>query len=122
MTSHTARRASTAPALLLPLAPLLLSACIVGSHPAGIASSSSPVYANYTVLGPAEESSCTYRVFIFPFGGKDPTEQLIEKAVKAQGGDALAGVTVELRTSTLMLPLAGKECTIVKGVVVKNVR
>jgi hypothetical protein len=47
---------------------------------------------------------------------------LIEKAVKAQGGDALAGVTVELRSSTLFLPLAGKECTIVRGVVVKNVR
>jgi hypothetical protein len=100
----------------------LLSSCIVGSHPAGIASSSSPVGANYTVLGPAEESSCTYRVFILPFGGKDPTEQLIEKAVKAQGGDALAGVTVELRSSTLFLPLAAKECTIVKGLVVKNVR
>jgi hypothetical protein len=105
-------------ALLVPL----LASCIVGSHPAGIASSSSPVGANYTVLGPAEESSCTYRVFIFPFGGKDPTEQLIEKVVKERGGDALAGVTVELRSSTLALPLAGRECTIVRGLVVKNVR
>ncbi|MGH7260721.1 MAG: hypothetical protein ACREI9_08585 [Nitrospiraceae bacterium] len=122
MISYMARRSSAALALLLPLAPLLLSACIVGSHPAGIASSSSPVYVNYTVLGPGEESSCTYRILIFPIGGKDPTEQLIEKAVKTQGGDALAGVTVELRSSTLFLPLAGKECTIVKGLVVKNVR
>jgi hypothetical protein len=120
MIPQMARRAPTALAPLL-LAPLL-SSCIVGSHPAGIASSSSPVYANYTVLAPAEESSCTYRVLIFPFGSKDPTEQLIEKAVKSQGGDALAGVTVELRSSTLMLPLAGRECTIVKGLVVKNVR
>ncbi len=104
--------------LLIPL----LNSCIVGSHPAGIASSTAPVYPNYTVLGPAEESSCAYRVLILPFGGKDPTEQLIEKAVKSHGGDALAGVTVELRSSTLFLPLAGKECTIVKGLVVKNVR
>ena len=122
MTAQMARRSPASLALWLPLVPLVLSSCIVGSHPAGIASSSSPVYPNYTVLGPAEESSCTYRIFIFPFGGKDPTEQLIEKAVKTQGGDALAGVTVELRSSTLMLPLAGKECTIVKGLVVKNVR
>lgn len=104
--------------LLIPL----LNSCIVGSHPAGIASSTAPVYPNYTVLGPVEESSCTYRLLIIPFGGKDPTEQLIEKAVKSQGGDALAGVTVELRSSTLFLPLVGKECTIVKGLVVKNVR
>lgn len=107
--------------LLLVLLIPLLNSCIVGSHPAGIAGSTAPVYPNYTVLGPAEESSCAYRVLI-SFGGKDPTEQLIEKAVKSQGGDALAGVTVELRSSTLFLPLAGKECTIVKGLVVKNVR
>jgi hypothetical protein len=107
-----------APFLFLPL----LSACIVGSHPAGIASSSAPVSANYTVLGPAEESSCYYRVFILPLGGKDSTEQIIARLVKEKGGDALAGVTVELRSSTLALPLAGKECTIVKGLVVKNVR
>ncbi len=115
-----ARRIPTS-LLLLPLVAALTS-CIVGSHPAGIASSSSPVGANYTVLGPAEESSCAYRVFILPFGGKDPTEQLIEKAVKTHGGDALAGVTVELRSSTLFLPLAAKECTIVRGLVVKNIR
>lgn len=107
--------------LLLVLLIPLLNSCIVGSHPAGIASSTAPVYPNYTVLGPAEESSCAYRVFI-PLGGKDPTEQLIERAVKSHGGDALAGVTVELRSSTLFLPLAGKECTIVKGLVVKNAR
>lgn len=107
--------------LLILLVPLLAS-CIVGSHPAGIASSSSPVGPNYTVLGPAEESSCFYRVLILPLGGKDPTEELIAKAVREKGGDALAGVTVELRSSTLALPLAGKECTIVRGLVVKNVR
>jgi hypothetical protein len=117
---HMTRHLSVSFVLLF-LMPLLAS-CIVGSHPAGIASSSSPISANYTVLGPAEESSCAYRVFILPFGGKDPTERLIETAVKSQGGDALAGVTVELRSSTLFLPLAAKECTIVRGVVVKNVR
>ena len=100
----------------------LLASCIVGSHPAGIASSSSPVGANYTVLGPAEESSCYYRILVLPLGGKEPTEQLIAKAVKEKGGDALAGVTVELRSSTLALPLAGKECTIVRGLVVKSIR
>lgn len=100
----------------------LLNSCIVASHPAGIASSTSPVYSNYTVLGPAEETSCAYRVLIFPLGGKDPTDRLIEKAIKSQGGDALAGATVELRSSTLFLPLTAKECTIVRGLVVKNVR
>jgi hypothetical protein len=110
-----------ATALLFLFVPLLAS-CIVGSHPAGIASSSSPVGANYTVLGPAEESSCYYRVLILPLGGKESTDQLIARAVKEKGGDALAGVTVELRSSTLALPLAGKECTIVRGLVVKNVR
>lgn len=119
MVRHMARRIPVSPLLFL-LIPLLVS-CIVGSHPAGIASSSSPVGPNYTVLGPAEESSCYYRILI-PLGGKDPTEQLIAKAVKEKGGDALAGVTVELRSSTLVFPLAGKECTIVRGVVVKNVR
>lgn len=114
------RRIPATPLLLL-LIPLLAS-CIVGSHPAGIASSSSPVGPNYTVLGPAEESSCFYRVLILPLGGKESTDQLIAKAVKEKGGDALAGVTVELRSSTLALPLAGKECTIVRGLVVKNVR
>lgn len=108
-------------ALLLLLIPLF-SSCIVGSHPAGIASSSAPVSSNYTVLGPAEESSCSYLVFVLPLGNSDPVEQLIEKAVKTQGGDALVGVTVELRSSTLPLPLARKDCTIVKGLVVKNIR
>lgn len=120
MVQRLARRIPVSPLLLL-LVPLLAS-CIVGSHPAGIASSSSPVGANYTVLGSAEESSCYYRILILPLGGKEPTEQLIAKAVKDKGGDALAGVTVELRSSTLALPLFGKECTIVRGMVVKNVR
>ena len=114
------RRIPVSP-LLLMVVPLLAS-CIVGSHPSGIASSSSPVGANYTILGPAEESSCSYRILILPLGGKDSTEQLIAKAVKEKGGDALAGVTVELRSSTLALPLAGQECTIVRGLVVKNIR
>lgn len=100
----------------------LLTSCIVGSHPAGIASSSAPVSPNYSVLGPAEESSCFYRILILPLGGKEPVEHLIAKAVKEKGGDALAGVTVELRSSTLVLPLASRECTLVKGIVVKNAR
>lgn len=104
--------------LLIPL----LTSCIVRSHPAGIASSSAPVYPNYTVLGPAEESSCFYQILILPIGGKDPTEQIIAKAVKERGGDALAGVTVEFRSRTFVLPLVSSECTIVKGLVVKNVR
>jgi len=115
-----ARRIPVSPMLFL-LIPLLTS-CIVGSHPAGIASSSSPVGPNYTVLGPAEESSCYYRILILPLGGKDATDQLIARAVKEKGGDALVGVTVELRSSTFVLPLAGKECTIVKGLVVKSIR
>ena len=120
MVRRVARRIPISPLLLL-MVPLL-SSCIVGSHPAGIASSSSPVGATYTVLGSAEESSCYYRILILPLGGKDATEQLIANAVKEKGGDALVGVTVELRSSTLVLPLVGKECTIVRGLVVKNIR
>lgn len=120
MIRQIAGRLSALSRLLL-LVPLLGS-CIVGSHPAGIASSTAPVSSNYAVLGPVEESSCSYLVLILPFGGKDSVEQLIERAVKTQGGDALASVTVELRSSTLFLPIARKDCTIVKGLVIKNIR
>lgn len=99
-----------------------MASCIVSRHPAGIASSTAPVSSTYTLLGFAEETSCSYRVLFIPFGGKDPTDEMIAKAVKENGADALAGVTVEHRGSTFALPLFGSDCTIVKGLAVKNVQ
>lgn len=106
----------------LALCGLVLASCIVSRHPAGIASSSAPVSSTYTVLGPVEESSCGYRVLIFPIGGKDATHEIIAKITKEKGADALIGVTVEQRGSLFVLPLFGSDCTIVKGLAVKNVR
>lgn len=106
----------------LALCGLVLASCIVSRHPAGIASSTGPVSATYIVLGPVEETSCHYRVLFIPIGGKDPTEEMIAKAVREKGSDALAGVTVEHRGSVFALPLFGSDCTIVKGIAVKNVQ
>lgn len=96
--------------------------CIVSRHPAGIASSSAPVSATYTVLGLVEETSCHYRVLFIPIGGKDPTDEMIQRAVRQKGADALAGVTVEHSASIFALPLFASDCTIVKGQAVKNVQ
>ena len=101
---------------------LLFASCIVSRHPAGIASSTAPVSSTYTVLGSVEETSCSYRILFIPFGGKDPTEEMIAKAVRENGADALAGVTVEHRGSTFALPLVASDCTVVKGLAVKNVQ
>ncbi|MGH7412278.1 MAG: hypothetical protein ACREJ6_14630 [Candidatus Methylomirabilis sp.] len=98
------------------------TSCIVSRHPAGIASSTAPVSSAYTVLGSVEETSCSYRVLFIPFGGKDPTDEMIERAVKQKGADALAGVTVEHSGSTFALPIVASDCTIVKGLAVKNVQ
>ena len=98
------------------------ASCIVSRHPAGIASASAPISSTYTVLGFVQETSCSYRILFIPFGGKDPTEEMIAKAVRENGADALAGVTVELRGSTFALPLFASDCTIVKGQAVKNVQ
>lgn len=100
----------------------LLASCIVSRHPAGIASSTAPVSSTYTVLGSVEETSCSYRVLFIPFGGKDPTHEMIERAVRQKGADALAGVTVEHSGSTFALPIVASDCTIVKGLAVKNVQ
>lgn len=106
----------------LVLGGLALTACIVSRHPAGIAPATAPLSATYTVLGPVEDSSCAYRVLFIPVSGKEPTEEIIARLLKERGGDALAGVTVEHRGATFALPLVGSDCTIVKGLAVKNVR
>ncbi|MGH7167567.1 MAG: hypothetical protein ACREII_03450 [Nitrospiraceae bacterium] len=98
------------------------ASCIVSRHPAGIASSTAPVSSSYTVLGSVEETSCSYQILFIPFGGKDPTDEMIQKAVRENGADALAGVTVEHRGSTFALPFFASDCTIVKGQAVKNVQ
>lgn len=100
----------------------LFASCIVSRHPAGIASSTAPVSSTYTVLGLVEETSCYYRVLFIPIGGKEPTDEMIAKAVREQGSDALAGVTVEHRSSTFALPFFASDCTILKGLAVKNVQ
>jgi hypothetical protein len=100
----------------------LFASCIVSRHPAGIASSTAPVSSTYTVLGSVEETSCSNQILFIPFGGKDPTDEMIEKAVRQKGADALAGVTVEHYGSTFAIPLFASDCTIVKGLAVKNVQ
>ena len=47
---------------------------------------------------------------------------MIEKAMRQKGADALAGVTVEHYGSTFAIPLFASDCTIVKGLAVKNVQ
>lgn len=106
----------------LSLCGVMLTSCMVFRHPAGIASTTTPLSPSYTTLGPVEESSCHYWVLFIPIGGKDPTDRVIETALKQKGADALVNVVVELRSSVFMLPLFGSECTIVKGIAVKNVR
>ncbi|MGH7164875.1 MAG: hypothetical protein ACREIS_05040 [Nitrospiraceae bacterium] len=99
---------------------LTLASCIIARHPAGIASSTHPLPTSYTALGAVEESSCGYRVLFLPVGGKDPTDQVIDRAIKQKGGDALVGVTVEQRSSTLFLPVVASDCTVVNGLAVKK--
>ncbi len=98
----------------------MLASCIIMRHPAGIASSTHPLPASYTALGAVEESSCGYRVLFLPVGGKDPTDQVIDRAIKQKGADALVGVTVEHQSSTLFLPLVAKDCIVVNGIAVKK--
>jgi hypothetical protein len=100
----------------------MLAACMVVRHPAGIASATAPLSPTYTTLGPVEESSCQYWIVFIPFGRRERTDQVLTTALKQRGADALVSATVELRSSVFMLPLFGSECTIVKGLAVKNVR
>jgi hypothetical protein len=100
---------------------LALSAC-VARHPAGIASSSGPVSQTYTVLGPVEETDCASWILIIPVGGKDPVHEIIDRLVKEKGADALIGVTAEERVWAFPLPIFGRDCTIVKGIAVKNAK
>lgn len=100
----------------------LLAACVVSRHPAGIASSTSPVAPTYTVLAAVEDSSCNYWLFALPLTPKDSTDELIAKLVKGQGADALVGVTVEYETASFAYPMIGSDCTVVKGLAVKNSR
>lgn len=105
----------------LVLASLLLASC-VSRHPAGIAASTAPVSTNYTVLGPVEGSSCGSWFLIIPLGGKDPVHEIIERLVQEKGADALIGVTAEERLWAFPLPLFGSDCTVVKGIAVKNTK
>ncbi|MFM8551042.1 MAG: hypothetical protein ACKOCD_01815 [Nitrospiraceae bacterium] len=103
------------------LCSVALCSC-VARHPAGIAPSSAPVSQTYTVLGPVEDTDCASWVFIIPLGGKDPIDEIIDRLVKEKGADALIGVTAEERLWAFPLPLFGRDCTIVKGIAVKNIK
>jgi len=76
--------------------------------------------ASYTALGIVEESSCGYRVLFLPVGGKDSTDQVIHRAIRQKGADALVGVTVEHRRSIFFLPIVASDCTVVNGIAVKK--
>lgn len=97
-----------------------LASCVISRHPAGIAASTAPVSSNYTSLGAVEDRTCNYLIlFIIPLFSKDPTYQLIDELTKAKGADALIGVTVEHRFVSL-IPFGQSDCTVVKGIAVKN--
>jgi len=101
---------------------LFLASCIIARHPAGIASSTHPLTTKYTALGAVEESSCGYRVLFVPVGGKESTDQIIDRAIKQRGADSLVGVTVEHQSSTFFIPIVASDCTVVNGTAVKKVR
>jgi hypothetical protein len=97
----------------------LLSGCITSRHPAGIAPSTTPISGDYIPLGNVEEISCSSWFLIFPLGGKESAHTIIAKLIQEKGADSLVGVTVEQSQSLLFLPIAGQECTTVKGQAVR---
>ena len=100
----------------------LLTSCIMSRHPAGIAASTAPVSAGYTIFGPVEESSCAYQVLFIPVSGKTSTDEIISTLLKERAADGLIGVTVEQRFSVFALPLVASDCIVVKGQLVKFAR
>jgi hypothetical protein len=100
--------------------PILLSACVIGRHPAGIASESGPLTTDYTVIGPVEGSSCRSWLLGLPLGGMRSTQEIIDELVKEQGADALVGVTVEYTGEVFALPVVGASCLNVKGQAVRG--
>lgn len=98
----------------------LLSGCVIGRHPVGIASSTTPLNSDYTVLGPAERSSCRNWFLGIPLGGMSNTQELIDELVKEKGGEALVGVTVEYSGEVFALPVVGASCLNIKGLAVRS--
>lgn len=94
------------------------SACI-SRHPAGIAPSTSPLPASYTVLGPTEATSCRWAVLFLPVSTKDTSDKIIEQLVHKEGGTALIGATIEHKLT--QYPLVSSDCIVVKGLAVKKV-
>lgn len=97
----------------------LVSGCIKSRHPAGIAASTTPISGAYIPLGKVEETSCSPWFLFFPLGGKEPAHTIISKLIQEKGADSLVGVTVERSHSLFFLPIAGEECTTVKGQAVR---
>lgn len=95
------------------------SGCI-SRHPAGIAPSTLPLPSAHTILGPVEASSCKWAVLLIPVSGKSTTDEIIEQLVQGKGATALIAVTVEHKVSQYLF--VGSDCTIVKGLAVKEVR
>ena len=121
----------TTPWLGLPLIPraglflclsLALYSCSISRHPAVIASSTAPITSAYTVTGSVESSSCSHWLLYIPISGKGATEEIIDSLIKENGADALVGLTVEHMRSTFVLPLAGSDCSVVKGLAVRSAR
>lgn len=100
--------------------PALLCGCVVGRHPAGIASESAPLTTDYTVIGPVEGSSCRSWLLGLPLGGMRSTQEIIDELVKEQGADALVGMTVEYTGEVFALPVVGASCLNVKGQAVRG--
>lgn len=112
------------PASFLMLIAVLLtgSACVVARHPAGIASETTPLDSEYTIIGPTERSSCRNWIFGIPLSAMSRTREVIDEMVKEKGADALIGVTVEYTGEVFAIPVVGASCLIVKGLAVKGAK
>ncbi len=111
---------AAASAMVVVVMAVWLGGCIVTRHPAGIASSSTPLTADYTEIGPVESNSCASWLLGIPLGGTSETAVMIDDLVKEKGADALVGVTVEHTGYVFPLPLFGSSCTTVKGQAVRG--
>ncbi len=97
----------------------LLAGCITSRHPAGIAESTAPISGDFIRLGKVEASSCSAWFLFLPLGAKERADTIINRLIEEKGADSLVGVTVEHSHSLFSIPIAGENCTTVKGQAVR---
>lgn len=95
-----------------------LAACSVA--PVQLIPATTPVTTNtaYTVLGPAEGSSCRYTFFVPPLAvGSGSLQAAFEDALKSNGADALLHATIDYYFSFYLL--GSSSCTRIHGTGIK---